>query len=242
MEADPPPTPHPLELRPPGTGGTWEQALRPGPRAGGPRPGSSKEGARSPSPSAAEVGSRPAVACVPSGGLLPWAGMAPSVPRPLWPAKLGPQPPQRLLEGAGFLLPSGLLATTIAPAPSLPPRGSRPGGARPPPRRKNRSRRGPSPRSPAVPKPRLLLSSEPWDEELLETEDASGSRRGGRPPAWGTWGRGAVLGRRPRSARRVSDGLVVTHVPDLRGEGEMLSVRPPVGLSQGRVPPAPRLH
>lgn len=136
MEADPPPTPHPLELRPPGTGGTWEQALRPGPRAGGPRPGSSKEGARSPSPSAAEVGSRPAVACVPSGGLLPWAGMAPSVPRPLWPAKLGPQPPQRLLEGAGFLLPSGLLATTIAPAPSLPPRGSRPGGARPPAKKK----------------------------------------------------------------------------------------------------------
>lgn len=167
-------------MRPPGRGGTWEQALRPGTRAGGPCPGSSKEGAWSPSPSAAEVGSRPAVACVPSGGRRPWAGVAPSVPRPLRLAQLEPQPPQRLLEGAGFSLPTGLLATTIAPAPSLPPRGSRPGGARPPPRRKNRSWRGPSLRSPAVPKPRLLLSSEPWDEELSETEDASGSRRGGR--------------------------------------------------------------
>lgn len=54
------------------------------------------------------------------------------------------------------------------------------------------------------------------------------------PPAVGMRGRVAVLGQRPWSARRMSDGLVVTHVPDLRGEGETLSVRPPVGPSEPR--------
>lgn len=53
-------------------------------------------------------------------------------------------------------------------------------------------------------------------------------------------GPGAVLGG-GLGRGRVSGGLVVTHVPDLRGEGEMLSVRPPAGPSQGRRPGS-RLH
>lgn len=169
-----------------------------------------------------------AAACVP-GGQLPWAGVAPSVPPPLQPARLGPQPPQRLLKGAGFLLPTGLLAT--CPPPSLPPRGSRPGGARPPLQKKE----------PLVKGTKSQVTGSAIAKVIIElrTGGMRSCQNGGRQrlPAWrqarplavGTRGRVAVLGRRPRSARRVSDGLVVTHVPDLRGEGETLSVRPPRG-------------
>lgn len=202
-----------------------------GPRAGGPRLGSSKEGARSLSPSAAEVGSRSAAACVP-GGQLPWAGVAPSVPPPLQPAKLGPQPLQRLLKGASFLLPAGLLAT--CPPPSLSLRGSRPGEARPPPCPKNKESlvEGTKSQVTGSAEAKVIIelrtggmrSCQKWRTPGAPGAEAGRASSGG--DAGPSRSPGAAASERKA---RVSDGLVVTHVPDLRGEGETLSVRPPRG-------------
>lgn len=215
MEADPPPTPPLLELGPPG----------------GPRLGSSKEGARSLSPSAAEVGSRPAAACVP-GGQLPWAGVAPSVPPPLQPAKLGPQPLQRLLKGASFLLPAGLLAT--CPPPSLPLRGSRPGGPRPPPRPKNKESlvEGTKSQVTGSAEAKVIIELRTGGMRSCQKRrtPAAPGAEAGRASSGGDAGPSRSPGAAASERKaRVSDGLVVTHVPDLRGEGETLSVRPPRG-------------
>lgn len=217
-EADPPPTPHPLELRPPGRGGpgSRRQARHQGRR---PCPRSSKEGAWSPSPSAAEVGSRPAVACVPGGGRRPLAaGVAPSVPRPLRLAQLGPQPHKGCWKEPAFRSPLAL-ATTIAPAPS-PPHGGPGQRSGAPPRRKNR--RGGDQVS-GHRQCRLLHTAQNRGMRSCRkrrTPAAPGEEAGWASSSGDAGPASAVLGRRLERARALSGRFpVVTHVPDLRGEG-----------------------
>lgn len=184
------------------------------------------------------MGSHLAGTLRPRGGPLTWAGVAPVVPSPLQPARLGPQPLQRPLEGAGFLLPTGL--GHLLP-PALPPHTRV--------TTEERSARGGDQvqvTGSAEAKVIIELRTGGMRSCQKRRTPAAPGAEGAQPPAVGTLGRVAVLGQRPWSARRVSDGLVVTHVPDLRGEGETLSVRPPAGPSeprgcggQGRSPVAP---